>query len=94
MFRMWAVKDDGIAEDLRDLARCLLGDVSGDIVSVHPRVVANLHLDELVIGECLVDRSDEAIVDPGFADLHDRLQLVTEGTEMTALFTAEHAAAV
>jgi len=89
---MRAIQDERVTEDLRDLCFRLGGDQLGDLVTIHPGVLADLDLDELVIEQRLVDSGHEAVIDAVLADLHDRAQVVGEGTKMATLLTAEHGA--
>ena len=48
----------------------------GRRVAIEVRAVADPDLDQLVIGERLIDGLDQALVEAAFADLHDRVELV------------------
>jgi hypothetical protein len=87
---MRAIQEHRVAEDLGDLAAGLVRDRIGGVVAIELGGLADLDLHELVIIERLLDRGDEALVDPVLADLHDRLEIMTETTKMTTLLAGEH----
>jgi hypothetical protein len=89
---MGAIQQHRVAEHLRDIAVRAGGDRVGRFVPIDLGAFADLDLDELVIGERAIDSGDEPVVDPILADLHDGAQLVTEGSQVTALLSGEHAA--
>ena len=92
ILRMGAVQEHDVAEHLRDLAARLGGELVGDFLAIEPGGLADLHLDQLVIGESLIDCADEPFVDAVLADLHEGAQVVGECTKMAALLTGEHGA--
>jgi hypothetical protein len=85
-----AIEHERVAEHLRDFGMRLLRDFIGRFVAVEARRFTELDLDELVVGERAVDRSDETLIDAAFADLHDRLEVVRERAKVTSLLTGEH----
>ena len=86
------VEQHGVAEYLRDVAARACGECVGGFVAIEPGGFADLDLDELVVGERLLDRGYDAVVDAALAELHDGAKLVTEPAEMTALLSGEHTA--
>jgi len=91
VFRTRAIQQQRVAEDLRDLATGLTGESVGGGVTIELGVLAEPHLDELVIDERAVDRGDEPVVDPVLADLDDRPEIVAERAKVATLFSGQQA---
>lgn len=85
-----AIQEHDVAEHLRDLALRLRRELGGGGVAIEAGALADLDLDQLVIGERLIHRGDEAVVDPVLADLDDRLHRVCERAEVTPLLAGQH----
>lgn len=87
---MRSVEQHHAAEHLRDLTLGLRRERLGRLVAIDGGGLADLDLDELVVEQRLVDRCNQAVVDPVLADLDEGLQPVTEGAEMSTLLAGEH----
>ena len=87
---MRAVEQHDVADDLRDVALALGRDLFGGRVAIEVGAISDLHLDQLVIGERLLDCLDQALIDPALADMDEWMQRVTESAKVVALLTGQH----
>ena len=86
---MRAIQEQGVAQDLRDLAAGLASQLSRGTLAIDLGVLPDADLDQFVIQERLFDRLDERRGETFFADLQDRREVMSFAAQEAALFSGK-----
>ncbi len=83
------VENGHVADPMHERAAGAPSQLLEERITCLPITPGSLDLDQLVIGECAVGFAGDSIGQSGVAQPHDRLQLVGEAAQMSALALGE-----
>lgn len=82
---MASVKQQGSSENLTQFSSYERRELLGNIVSIVWALRSNSHFDELVRFECIVDGGNDSIREAIFADLNERIEVMSERSQVALL---------
>src|SRR5579864_6879509 len=84
------VDEHGATEQLHQFRACRFGQRRRQRGAIAARRFAELDLDELVLLERRVERSDEPFGEPVLAHVHHRIEMVPERAQKASLLAGQH----
>ena len=87
IFWIRSIEDDGVTDDSADDSARSFRQCSRDRLFV--RRLPQAHLDELMAGQCLVERTNKRIAQAAFSYEDDRFQRMSQSAQVAALGSVE-----